>query len=119
MASSPHPDHERERFPVAWEDDDAPGLSVHALTRADTEAILASMPDEPPLRLPSLQRAAAARRRERRAYGTPGASAQAEYQRRRAVEHGACASPLPCWLGLAGCCWRALPGCPSACWPRW
>jgi hypothetical protein len=99
MASSPHPDHERERFPLPWEDDDAPGLSVHALTREDAETILASMPDEPddepPLRLPSLRKAAAARRRQRRAHGTPGASAQAEYQRRRATEHAAWARTLP------------------------
>jgi hypothetical protein len=92
-SSPPHPDNERERFPVAWEDDDAPGLSVHALTRADVEAILASMPDEPddepPLRLPSRQPAAAARRRQRRALGVPGASAQAEYQRRRQAEYPA------------------------------
>jgi hypothetical protein len=90
---NPHPDNEqRERFPLPWEDDDAPGLSIHPLTREDMEAILASMPDEPdpepPLRLPSLQRAAA-RRSQRRAYGTPGASAQAQYQRRRAAEHAA------------------------------
>jgi Nuclease-related domain len=99
MASSPHPDNERERFPVPWEDDDTLGLSIHALTRQDMEAILASMPDEPhdepPLRLPSLQRAAAAQRRQRRAYGTPGASAQAQYQRRRAAEHAAWAHTLP------------------------
>jgi hypothetical protein len=99
MASSPHPDHERERFPLPWEDDDAPGLSVHALSRQDAEAILASMPDEPddepPLRLPSRQRAAAARHRQRRALGTPGASAQAEHQRRRQVEHAAWARTLP------------------------
>jgi hypothetical protein len=99
MASSPHPDHERERFPLAWEDDDTPGLSIHALTREDMEAILASMPDEPddepPLRLPSLQRAAAARRWERRSYGTPGSSAQAEYQRRRQAEHATWARTLP------------------------
>jgi hypothetical protein len=99
MASPhPHPDNERERFPVPWEDDDTPGLSIHALTQADMEAILASMPDEPdtdpPLRLPSLRRAAAARR-DQRALGTPGASAQAEYQRRRAVEHAAWARTLP------------------------
>jgi hypothetical protein len=124
----PHPDHERERFPVAWEDDDTPGLSIHALTREDTEAILASMPDEPddepPLRLPSLRKAAAARRRERRSYGTPGGTAQAEYQRRRQAEHAACAHapgpcgwPRPCWPGLVGCWWRAWPACP--CPPTW
>jgi hypothetical protein len=96
--SHPHPDHEQERFPHAWEDDDAPGLSVHPLTRADAQAILASMPDEPddtpPLRLPSLRKAAATRR-ERRSDGTPGATAQAEYQRRRAAEHAAWARTRP------------------------
>jgi hypothetical protein len=99
MASSPHTNNERERFPVPWEDDDTPGLSVHALTQADMEAILAQMPDEPddepPLRLPSLQRAAAARRRQRRALGTPGASGQAEYQRRRTIGHAAWARTWP------------------------
>jgi hypothetical protein len=106
--SHPHPDHERERFPLTWEDDDAPGLSVHALTREDAEAILASLPDEPdepPLRLPSRQRAAAARRPARRSYGTPGASAQAEYQRRRTAEHAAWARTRPLRLAttaLAG-----------------
>jgi hypothetical protein len=124
MASSshPHPDHERERFPLAWEDDDAPGLSVHALTREDAEAILASMPDEPddepPLRLPSLQRAAAARR-ERRAYGTPGATAQAEYQCRRAVEHAAWARTGPLRVaaavlaGLGGLLLAVVAGLPA------
>jgi Nuclease-related domain len=122
MASSPHPDNERERFPLPWEDDDTPGLSVHALTRADTEAILASMPDEPddtpPLRLPSLQRAAAARRRQRRALGTPGASAQAEYQRRRVAEHAAWARTLPLRIaatalaGLGGLLVAAVAGLP-------
>ena len=99
MASNPHPhpDNERERFPLPWEDDDTPGLSVHPLTRADAEAILASMPDEPddtpPLRLPSLRKAAA--RGNRRALGTPGASAQAEYQRRRQAEHTTWAHTRP------------------------
>src|SRR6266508_280407 len=102
--SHPHPDNERERFPLAWEDDDAPGLSIHALTRADAEAILASMPDdsddEPPLRLPSRQRATAARRPARRSYGTPGGAAQAEYQRRRQAEHAAWARTRPLRLAV-------------------
>jgi hypothetical protein len=99
MASSPHPDHERERFPLPWEDDDTPGLSVHALTREDMEAILAQMPDEPddqrPIRLPSRRRQAPRRRYRQQAYGTPGASAEAEYRRRRASEHAAWARTLP------------------------
>ncbi len=120
--SHPHPDNERERFPLAWEDDDAPGLSIHALTRADAEAILASMPDdsddEPPLRLPSRQRATAARRPARRSYGTPGATAQAEYQRRRQAEHAAWARTRPLRLaatalaGLGGLLVAAVAGLP-------
>jgi hypothetical protein len=119
--SHPHPDHERERFPLAWEDDDTPGVSVHALTREDAEAILASMPDEPddepPLRLPSRQRAAA-RRRQPRAHGTPGATAQAEYQRRRQVEHAAWARTRPlrtaatALAGLGGLLVAAVAGLP-------
>jgi hypothetical protein len=94
MASShPHPDNDRERLPFPWEDDDTPGLSVHALTQEDMEAILASMPDEPdtdpPLRLTPPSRRRAPARRRRQAFGTPGASAQAEYRRRRQVEHAA------------------------------
>ncbi len=99
-SSHPHRDHDQERFPLAWEDDDTPGLSVHALTQADMEAILASMPDEPdtdpPLRLPSISaRRQAPPRRRRQAFGTPGASAEAEYQRRRQVEHAAWARTQP------------------------
>jgi nuclease-like protein len=124
MASSsqPHPDNERERFPVPWEDDDAPGLSVHALTREDMEAILASMPDEPddepPLRLPSRRKAAAARRLARRSYGTPGASAQAEDQRRRQAEHAAWARTRPLRIaatvlaGLGGLLVAVVAGLP-------
>jgi hypothetical protein len=121
MASNPQPDNERERFPLPWEDDDTPGLSVHALTREDMEAILAQMPDEPddepPLRLPSRRRAAAARR-DRRALGTPGASAQAEYQRRRAIEHAAWGHTLPLRLaatalaGIGGLLVASVAGLP-------
>jgi hypothetical protein len=124
MASSshPHPDNERERFPLPWEDDDAPGLSVHALTREDMEAILASMPDEPddepPIRLASRRRPAPPRRYRRQAYGTPGASAEAEYQRRRQVEHAAWARTRPLRLaatvlaGLGGLLVAAVAGLP-------
>jgi Nuclease-related domain len=123
MASSPQPDRERERFPTPWEGDDTPGLSVHALTREDMEAILAGMPDEPddgpPLRLPSLRKAAAARRQQRRALGTPGASAQAEYQRRRAVERAAWARTRPLRIaatvlaGVGGLLAAAVAGLPQ------
>jgi Nuclease-related domain len=113
MASSPHPDNERERFPLPWEDDDTPGLSVHALTREDMEAILAQMPDEPdterPIRLASRRGATpASRRRRRQAYGTPGASAETEHQRRRAAEHAAWARTRP--LRLAAVALAGLGG---------
>jgi hypothetical protein len=94
------------------------------------EAILAQLPDEPdtdpPLRLPSTRRAAAARR-HRRALGTPGASAQAEYQRRRAIEHAAWARTLPLRLaatvlaGLGALLVATVAAClyPDGCWPPW
>jgi hypothetical protein len=122
--SQPHPDNERERFPVPWEDDDTPGLSVHALTQEDMEAILASMPDEPDteraIRLATKRRAASAprRRQRRQACGTPGASAQAEYKRRRGVEHTAWVRTLPLRLaavalaGLGGLLVTAVAGLP-------
>jgi Nuclease-related domain len=120
----PHPDNEQERFPLPWEDDDAPGLSVHALTRADAEAILAQMPDEPdtepPIRLAPRRRPAPPRRYRQQAYGTPGASAEAEYQRRRQAEHAAWARTLPLRLaatvlaGLGGLLLAAVAGLPWA-----
>jgi hypothetical protein len=125
--SHPHPDNERERFPVAWEDDDTAGLSINALTRKDVEAILASLPDEPddepPLRLPSLQQAAA-QRWKRRAYGTPGATAEAEYQRRRHAEHAAWARTRPLRIaatmlaGIGGLLVAAVAGLPWPAAPR-
>jgi hypothetical protein len=85
------------------------------------EAILASMPDEPddepPLRLPSLQRATA-QRRQRRSYGTPGGTAEAEYQRRRQAEYAAWARTLPLRLattvlaGLGGLLVASVAGLP-------
>jgi hypothetical protein len=101
--ASPHPHDPDDRpFPLAWEDDDTPGLSVHPLTAADAEAILAHLPGEPdpdrPLRRtpsPARSRRPTPARRRRQALGTPGASAQAEYQRRRAREHTTWAATLP------------------------
>jgi hypothetical protein len=100
MARSPHPhpDHDPERFPLAWENDDAPGLSVHALTQADMEAILAQMPDpdpDQPLRLRSAPARKPVPTRRRQALGTPGASAEAEYRRRRAIDRTTWARTLP------------------------
>jgi Nuclease-related domain len=123
MASShPHPDNDQERPPFPWEDDQAPGLSVHPLTQADMEAILAQMPDEPdtdpPLRLTPPSRRRAPARRRRQALGTPGASAQAQYRRHRQVEHAAWARTRPLRVaavalaGLAGWLAATVPGLP-------
>jgi Nuclease-related domain len=114
MASShPRPDPEERPFPVAWEDDDTPGVSIHPLSDADIEAILAHLAEEPdddpgfqlpprpsprprqPGRPAPAARPAADSRRDRRPGGRPGGSAQAEYQRRRAREHTAWARTLP------------------------
>jgi hypothetical protein len=105
--ASPHPDHDRERFPLPWEDDDTPGLSIHPLGHADVAAILAHFadPDDDPgfhldpaptgrPRVASTTRPAAGRG-ARGQGGRPGGSAQAEYQRRRAREHAAWARTLP------------------------
>jgi hypothetical protein len=121
--TSPHPDHDRERFPLPWEDDDTPGVSIHPLGQADVAAILAhfvDLDDDPGIHLdpaptsqPYRPRAAGstvrpAGRGARGRGGRPGGSAQAEYQRRRARDHTAWARTLPWRLaallgaGLAG-----------------
>jgi hypothetical protein len=122
--ASPHPDHDRERFPVPWEDDDTPGLSIHPLGQADMDAILAHLADESPdsdrrVQLtPSPARRPAPARRRRRPVGTPGASAEAQYRRRREVEHAAWAHTLPLRVaavvaaGLGGWLAATLPGLP-------
>jgi hypothetical protein len=122
MASSPDPDPDpdRERFPLPWEDDDTPGLSVHPLTHADVEAILAHLhgqpdPDRPVRRGPTPTKPPAQARR--RPVGTPGASAQAQY-RRREHEHAAWAHTLPLRVaatvaaGLGGWLTATLLGLP-------
>jgi hypothetical protein len=108
MASNPHPDHERERFPLPWEDDDTPGLSVHALTRKDMEAILAQMPTSPTRSRRCGCPPCAGRRRHggnggRLARQAPpprpstGAAAPSSTPPGRAPCPGA--SPPPCWPG--------------------
>jgi hypothetical protein len=103
--ASPHPqDPDDQPFPLAWEDDDTPGLSIHPLSHADVAAILVHLGDIPdddpgfhlppaPAGRPRRPRVAAsttwpaASRGTRGRDGRPGGSAQAEYQRRRAREH--------------------------------
>ncbi len=108
MAST-HPDPEERPFPVGWEDDDTPGVSIHPLSHADVEAILAHLAGVPdtgqPTRdarrvAPSTARTAPAASNDRARGGRPGGSAQAEYQRRRAHEHTAWTHTLP-WRAAA------------------
>jgi hypothetical protein len=110
--ASPHPDPDDRPFPLPWEDDDTPGVSIHPLGHADVEAILAhfaDLPDDPGFQLDpapagrprrarvaaSTTRPAAAGRGDRGRGGRPGGSAQAEYQRRRARDHTTWARTLP------------------------
>jgi hypothetical protein len=126
MASPhPHPDPEERPFPLAWEDDDPPGVSIHPLGQADVQAILAHLagePDDPGFELhphpsprprqdrrPTPARRPAAGGRNDRPGGRPGGSAQAEYQRRHGHEHTAWATTLP-WrvAGILGAGLAAL-----------
>jgi hypothetical protein len=109
--ASPHPQDPEERpFPLPWEDDDTPGVSIHPLTQADVEAILADIPNDDPgfhldpaptgrpthgARVPLSSTRPAAGRDARGRGERPGGSAQAEYQRRRARDHTAWARTLP------------------------
>jgi hypothetical protein len=123
MASSSHPDPDSERFPLPWEDDDTPGLSIHPLTPADLNAILAHLhghpdPDRPSQPGPTPTPAPRPAPARRRPVGTPGASAEAQYRRRRDVEHAAWAHTLP-WrvaatvaAGLGGWLAATVPGLP-------
>jgi hypothetical protein len=120
--ASPHPDPDREAsFPVPWEDDDTPGVSIHPLGQADLDAILAHLHGEPDRRRQlGPPPAPVPAKRRRRPVGTPGASAEAQYRRRREVEHTAWVHTLPLRVaavlaaGLGGWLAGALPGLPLA-----
>jgi hypothetical protein len=78
------------------DDEDRPSGSVRPLSQADLEAILAHLGDDPD----GLLVGTGADRpvmavRVRASVGSPGASAQAEYRRRRAVEWAAWTRTLP------------------------
>jgi hypothetical protein len=134
--ANPHPHDPDDRpFPLAWEDDDTPGLSIHPLTQADVDAIVAhvgDIPDDDPgfqldpaptsrsrrARAAASMTQPAAGRGTRGQAGRPGGSAQAEYQRRRARDHTAWSRTLP-WrvaallgAGLAAVVAATLPGLP-------
>jgi hypothetical protein len=101
----PHPtppDPDPDRGWSAY-DEEQPGVSIRALSHADLQALLAHLDhhdrDERLLPRPGGRRPAAGEPvvavRVRASVGHPGASAHAEFQRRRAVERAAWTRSLP------------------------
>jgi hypothetical protein len=103
--TSPDPDPDRS-WPSC--DDEQPGVSIRPLSHADLQALLAHLDhhdrDERLLTGPDGRRPATREPvvavRVRASVGRPGASAQAEYRRRRAVELAAWTCGLP-WRAAA------------------
>jgi hypothetical protein len=105
--ANPLPDPNRDGF---WPscDDQQPGVSIRPLSHADLPALLAHLDhsdaDTGPLARPVRRRPASGGPvvavRVRASVGGPGASAQAEYRRRRAVERAAWSRGLP-WRAAA------------------
>ena len=95
--SQPHPSHpDPDRWPAC--DDGQPGVSIRPLSHADLEAFLAEWDDdEQPLQRSATRPPRSARQPARLpgTVGRPGASAQAEYRRRRAAELAAWIPGLP------------------------
>jgi hypothetical protein len=83
-------------------DDEQPGVSIRPLSQADLAALLAHLDhDQHQDEIPGCGRSApVVAVRVRASVGRPGASAVAEYQRRRAAERAAWARSLP-WRVLA------------------
>jgi Nuclease-related domain len=82
--------------PWPFDDDDRPSGSVRPLSQADLQAILAHLSDDPDQLLADTgaDRPVVALR-VRASVGSPGASAHAEYRRRRAAEWAASTRTLP------------------------
>ena len=103
--TQPDPDPDRS-WPSC--DQEQPGVSIRPLSHADLQALLAHLDhhdrDERLLTGPGRRRPAAGQPvvavRVRASVGRPGASARAEYRRRRAVERAAWTRGLP-WRAAA------------------
>jgi hypothetical protein len=82
--------------PWPFDDDDRPSGSIQPLSPADLQAILAHLGDDPDQLLADTgaDRPVVALR-VRASVGSPGASAHAEYRRRRAIEWAAWTRTLP------------------------
>ena len=90
----PHPDPDPDGV---WPscDDQQPGVSIRPLNHADLAALLAHLDHDPGDTLSSGVPAPVLAMRVRASVGHPGASAHAEYQRRRATEWAAWTHSLP------------------------
>jgi hypothetical protein len=117
-------------FPWDDEDDDQPGVSIRPLSHADLDRFLAHLKhdqDQQSTPLPSARRtrpaarpAASSNRPMPGEPGRPGASAQAEYQRRRTAELAAWTRTLPWRVAAtlaAGTAGGLLAGRLAGSWP--
>jgi Nuclease-related domain len=101
----PHPTPPDPDGTWPWCDDEQPGVSIRPLRHGDLQALLAHLdhPDQDQ-RLPARGRPVAGGPvvavRVRASVGRPGASAHAEYRRRRATERAAWTRTLP-WRAAA------------------
>src|SRR5829696_4802928 len=98
----PYPDPDSDGF---WPscDDQQPGVSIRPLRQADLAALLAHLDhdQDPGDTLTSGMPAPVLAVRVRASVGRPGASAHAEYRRRRATERAAWTHSLPWRIGAA------------------
>ena len=92
----PHPDPDGF-WPSC--DDPQPGVSIRPLTHADLAALLDHLDHDPGDTLNSKVPAPVLAARVRASVGRPGASAHAEYRRRRATEWAAWIHRLPLRIG--------------------
>jgi len=116
----PHPDPDPDGF---WPscDDPQPGVSIRPLNQADLAALLAHLDHDPDPgdTLNSKVPAPVLAIRVRASVGRPGASAHAEYRRRRATELAAWTHSLP-WRIAAVLAIGLAPGCwPTRSFPTW
>jgi hypothetical protein len=89
------PDPDPDGFWPSCEDEEQPGVSIRPLSHADLPALLADLDHDPSDTLSAGVSAPVVAVRVRVSVGRPGASAHAEYRRRRATEWAAWIRNLP------------------------